>query len=54
MRSSQQLQADRAEKAALEEKMPGKVEPGMEHTSMLADVLYGRWTEGLRQRWPLA
>ncbi|EGP85347.1 uncharacterized protein MYCGRDRAFT_74796 [Zymoseptoria tritici IPO323] len=60
MRSSQQLQADR-EKAAeeerlrMEDKMPGaKVEPGMEHTSMLADVLYGRWTEGLKARWPLA
>ncbi|KAK5134793.1 hypothetical protein LTR08_006168 [Meristemomyces frigidus] len=53
MRSSQQLLADR-EKAALEEKMPGKVEPGMEHVGMLADVLYGRWTEGLRSRWPLA
>lgn len=54
MRSSHQLQADKAEKAALEEKMPGKVEPGMEHASMLADVLYGRWAEDLRQRWPLA
>jgi len=53
MRSSQQLQAER-EKAALEEKMPGKAEPGMEHVGMLGDVLYGRWTEGLRARWPLA
>jgi serine/threonine-protein kinase 24/25/MST4 len=54
MRSSQQLAAEKAERAALDDKMPGKVEPGMEHTSMLADVLYGRWTEGLRVRWPLA
>ncbi|KAK5119889.1 hypothetical protein LTR85_007215 [Meristemomyces frigidus] len=53
MRSSQQLQADK-EKTALDEKMPGKVEPGMEHVGMLADVLYGRWTDGLRARWPLA
>lgn len=53
MRSNQQIQAER-ERAALEEKMPGKVEPGMEHIGMLADVLYGRWTEGLRARWPLA
>ena len=53
MRSSQQLYADK-EKSLLEEKMPGKVEPGMEHVGMLADVLYGRWTDGLRSRWPLA
>ncbi|EME42930.1 hypothetical protein DOTSEDRAFT_72386 [Dothistroma septosporum NZE10] len=60
MRSSQAL-SDAREKAALEErarmeeKMPGtKVpEPGMEHTGMLADVLYGRWTEGLKARWPV-
>jgi serine/threonine-protein kinase 24/25/MST4 len=60
MRSNQQLQTERekaalSEKAALEEKMAGAiVEPGMEHTSMLADVLYGRWTDGLKARWPLA
>lgn len=36
----------------LDEKMPGRqAEPGMEHVGMLADVLYGRWTEGLRGRW---
>ncbi|CAK4033013.1 related to Ste20-like kinase Don3 [Lecanosticta acicola] len=60
MRSSQQLQAEREkaaleEKARLEEKMPGgRVEPGMEHAGLLADVLYGRWTEGLKFRWPMA
>ncbi|KAF2166356.1 hypothetical protein M409DRAFT_66800 [Zasmidium cellare ATCC 36951] len=60
MRSSQALQAEREkaaldEKARLEEKMPGaKMEPGMEHVGMLADVLYGRWTEGLKVRWPMA
>ncbi|GIZ47282.1 hypothetical protein CKM354_001037800 [Cercospora kikuchii] len=60
MRSSQQLQAEREkaameERAKLEEKMPGaKAEAGMEHVGMLSDVLYGRWTEGLRARWPLA
>lgn len=52
MRSSQQLQVDR-EKAAMDEKMPGKVEAGMEHVGMLSDMLYGRWTEGLKARWPL-
>ncbi|KAF2860027.1 Pkinase-domain-containing protein [Piedraia hortae CBS 480.64] len=55
MRSNQQLQAEKEkekEKAALEDKMPGKIEKDMEHVGMLADVLYGRWTEGLRSRWP--
>ena len=55
MRSNQALneQKERA-LSALDEKMPGKVEPGMEHVSVLSDVLYGRWTEGLKARWPLA
>lgn len=61
MRSSQAL-SDAREKAAMEErtrmeeKMLGvkQPEPGMEHVGMLADVLYGRWTEGLKARWPVA
>jgi serine/threonine-protein kinase 24/25/MST4 len=32
--------------------LPGQVIPGMEHTKQLADVLYGRWADGLRNRWP--
>ena len=32
--------------------LPGQVVPGMEHTTRLADVLYGRWSDGLRHRWP--
>jgi serine/threonine-protein kinase 24/25/MST4 len=31
--------------------LPGQVIPGMEHTKQLADVLYGRWADGLRNRW---
>jgi serine/threonine-protein kinase 24/25/MST4 len=31
--------------------LPGQVVPGMEHTKQLADVLYGRWADGLRNRW---
>lgn len=31
---------------------PGQVVNGMEHTKQLADVLYGRWMDGLRNRWP--
>lgn len=32
--------------------LPGQLVPGMEHTKQLADVLYGRWADGLRNRWP--
>lgn len=32
--------------------LPGQVIPGMEHTKQLADVLYGRWADGLRNKWP--
>ncbi|TVY33319.1 Serine/threonine-protein kinase [Lachnellula occidentalis] len=32
--------------------LPGQAVPGMEHTKQLADVLYGRWAGGLRNRWP--
>jgi serine/threonine-protein kinase 24/25/MST4 len=41
------------EKAALEAKYPGReAVSGMEHCKQLSDVLYGRWAEGLRIRWP--
>ncbi|KAH8663956.1 kinase-like domain-containing protein [Xylariales sp. PMI_506] len=41
------------EKAALVAKYPGReAEPGMEHCKQLSDVLYGRWVDGLRLRWP--
>lgn len=53
MRSKQHLQEEK-EKSLLDEKMPGRSEQGMEHVSMLSDVLYGRWAEGLKARWPLA
>jgi serine/threonine-protein kinase 24/25/MST4 len=32
--------------------LPGQAVPGMEHTKQLADVLYERWADGLRSRWP--
>ncbi len=32
--------------------LPGLAIPGMEHTKQLADVIYGRWSDGLRNRWP--
>ncbi|KAI0881031.1 Pkinase-domain-containing protein [Annulohypoxylon maeteangense] len=43
------------EKAALRAKFPGQpAQPGMEHCKQLSDVLFGRWVDGLRQRWPNA
>lgn len=62
-REREEEQAKR-EKSALEQKMPrggdGFVgqqwegEWGMEHVGLLADVLYGRWCEGLGRRWGMA
>ncbi|OTB07803.1 hypothetical protein M426DRAFT_71564 [Hypoxylon sp. CI-4A] len=41
------------EKAALQARFPGReAPPGMEHCKQLSDVLYGRWVDGLRIRWP--
>lgn len=34
-----------------EKRLPGFVEEGLEHQGLLADVLYGRWLEGLKGRW---
>lgn len=35
-------------------RLPGYVIPGMEQNNGLAEVLYGRWMEGLKSRWPLS
>ncbi|GAB7340340.1 hypothetical protein MBLNU457_6789t2 [Dothideomycetes sp. NU457] len=48
------LEEKLAQDKRLEEKMPGRVEPDQEHVGMLADVLYNRWTDGLRSRWPVS
>ncbi|MCJ1352973.1 MAG: hypothetical protein MMC33_002957 [Icmadophila ericetorum] len=32
--------------------LPGQFVPGLEHTQKIADTLYGRWAEGLKNRWP--
>ena len=38
--------------AALEARFPGRqAVPGMEHCKALSDLLYARWTDGLRARW---
>ena len=56
MRSNQRLASEKEKTGSgtLDEKMPGRVEPGMEHAAMLSDALYARWTEGLKTRWPLS
>ncbi|KAI0544828.1 kinase-like domain-containing protein [Xylaria curta] len=46
---------EKVEKAALQAKYPGReAQPGMEHCKQLSDVLYSRWVDGLRLRWPNA
>jgi serine/threonine-protein kinase 24/25/MST4 len=42
------------EKEIEERRLPGYVQPGMEQAGGLAEVLYGRWMEGLKGRWPLS
>lgn len=50
-KSADREQRDR-EKMALEAKFPGRpAVPGMEHCKALSDLLYARWTDGLRARW---
>ncbi|KND93757.1 Serine/threonine-protein kinase svkA [Tolypocladium ophioglossoides CBS 100239] len=44
---------DREKAALLEEKHPGReARVGMEHCKQLSDVLYRRWADNLRIRWP--
>jgi serine/threonine-protein kinase 24/25/MST4 len=41
------------EKMAVEGRYPGQeARAGMEHCKQLSDVLYSRWVDGLRIRWP--
>ncbi|KAL1837195.1 hypothetical protein VTJ49DRAFT_4167 [Mycothermus thermophilus] len=40
------------EREKLESRFPGRpAQPGMEHCKALSDLLYARWTDGLRVRW---
>jgi serine/threonine-protein kinase 24/25/MST4 len=55
LKSHRRRQSSMIPEEAWKEKMPnlpGQVLPGMEHTKQLADVLYGRWSDGLKNRWP--
>jgi serine/threonine-protein kinase 24/25/MST4 len=48
---SPEEQRDRA-RNSVERKYPGRdALPGMEHSAKLADLLYARWSDGLRMRW---
>lgn len=42
----------KSEEKAMLSAMPGQEVGGLEHTKVLGDVLFGRWCEGLRNRWP--
>ncbi|CAH0053263.1 unnamed protein product [Clonostachys solani] len=43
------------DQSIIETKYPGReMRSGMEHCKQLSDVLYNRWAEGLRIRWPAA
>lgn len=50
---SNEKDCDREKAALLEEKYPGhEARAGMEHCKQLSDVLYQRWADNLRIRWP--
>lgn len=45
--------AEKEQGSVISEKYPGNnAAPGMEHCKQLSDVLYKRWADGLRIRWP--
>lgn len=46
------LWSPKSEDKAMLNAMPGQAIGGLEHTKVLGDVLYERWCEGLRNRWP--
>lgn len=52
-RNSESPQKDYNEKSVMENRYPGQdARSGMEHCKQLSDVLYSRWVDGLRLRWP--
>jgi serine/threonine-protein kinase 24/25/MST4 len=55
LKSHRRRQSTQVAEDAWKEKitnLPGQAIPGMEHTKQLADVIYGRWSGGLANRWP--
>ncbi|KPM41586.1 Serine/threonine-protein kinase svkA [Neonectria ditissima] len=51
--SSTVNEKDLVDKSTLEGRYPGQeARSGMEHCKQLSDVLYSRWVDGLRIRWP--
>lgn len=51
-RNDSQTCSPKSEEKALLSAMPGQAVGGLEHNKVLADVLFQRWCEGLRNRWP--
>ena len=51
-RQNSQIRPPKSEESGTLSAMPGQVVGGLEHNKVLADVLYQRWCEGLRNRWP--
>lgn len=51
-RDDSQVWSPKSEDKALLSAMPGQALSGLEHTKVLGDVLFERWCDGLRNRWP--
>jgi serine/threonine-protein kinase 24/25/MST4 len=51
-RDDSQMWSPKSDEKAILSAMPGQAVAGLEHNKVLADVLFERWCEGLRNRWP--
>ena len=51
-RDEGQIWSPRSDEKAMLSVMPGQAVRGLEHNKVLGDVLFERWCEGLRNRWP--
>jgi serine/threonine-protein kinase 24/25/MST4 len=51
-RDDSQIWSPKSDEKAMLSVMPGQAVGGLEHTKVLGDVLFERWCEGLRNRWP--
>ena len=47
-----QIASPKGDEKAMLSSMPGQAVRGLEHNKVLGDVLFERWCEGLRNRWP--
>jgi serine/threonine-protein kinase 24/25/MST4 len=51
-RDDSQMWSPKSDEKAMLSAMPGQAVGGLEHNKVLGDVLFERWCEGLRNRWP--